>query len=82
MEYIIPKIDQINTKFLFTISEHVHREGHIVPFQLILSKNLDELNAVPLGNLRRIATKLRIPGRNRMNKNVLSTHIRQYIIFE
>lgn len=82
MNYIVPQTDQINTSFLFTIHEHVYPDGNVVPTQLLLSKNLNEIDTIPLHNLRIMAKRLNIAGRSRMNKNTLSNTIQQMIVFE
>jgi hypothetical protein len=82
MNYIIPQTDQTATSFLFIIHEHVYPDGHVVPTQLLLSKNLNEIETIPFHNLRRMATRLNIIGRSRMNKNTLSNQIQQMIVFE
>jgi len=79
---IIPQVDQFNQAFLFAVDEYVYPDGRIVPRDILLNKNLHELDRMSLTNLRKIAKKLQIPGLHRMNKNVLSTQIRNYIVFE
>jgi hypothetical protein len=85
MNYIIPRViplaDQFDQAFFFTIDKRVCT-GQNVPIQLLLSKNLTELDTLSLDKLRKIAKKLNIPALHSMNKNVLSTHIRNYIVFE
>jgi len=78
----IPKVDQYYQGFLFTIDEYVYPDGHIAPRQCLLSKNLIELDVMPLVKLRKIAKQLNIPGLYRMNKNILLNYIRNSIIFE
>jgi len=82
MNYTVPQTDQTATSFLFTIHERVYPDGHVVPTQLLLSKNLNELDTIPYHNLRIMAKKLNILGRSHMNKNTLSTQIQQMIVFE
>jgi hypothetical protein len=82
MNYIVPQTDQINTSFLFTVCEHVYPDGHVVPTQLLLSKNLNEIYTMPLDTLRMMAKRLNIAGRSHMNKNTLSNIIQQMIVFE
>ena len=82
MNYTVPQTDQTDTSFLFTIHEHVYPDGHVVPTQLLLSKNLNEIYTLPLHNLKRMATKLNIQGRSRMTRNTLSNQIQHMIIFE
>jgi len=79
---MVPQTDQTATLFLFTIHEHFYPDGHVVPTQLLLSKNLNELDTMPFHNLRIMAKKLNIQGRSSMNKNTLSNHIQQMIVFE
>jgi hypothetical protein len=81
MNYIIPSADQFDQAFLFTIDKRVCG-GQNIPIQLILSKNLNELDTLPFDKLRKIAKKLNIPGLHSMNKNVLSNYIRSSIVFE
>jgi len=81
MNYIIPSVDQFDQAFLFTIDKRVCG-GQNIPIQLILSKNLNELDTLPFDKLRKIAKKLNIPGLHSMNKNVLSNYIRSSIVFE
>jgi len=82
MNYIVPQTDQFNTSFLFTVRERVYPGGHVVPTQLLLSKDLNEINTMPLDTLRIMAKRLNIAGRSRMNKNTLSDTIQQVIVFE
>jgi hypothetical protein len=79
--YIIPQADQFDQAFFFTIDKRMCTRQN-VPIQLLLSKNLNELDTLSFDKLRKIAKKLHIPGIHSMNKNVLSTHIRNYIVFE
>ena len=81
MNYIIPLADQFDQAFFFTIDKRVCN-GQNVPKQLLLSKNLNELDTMPIDSLRQMAKKLNIPGRHTMNKNVLSNCIRGTIMFE
>ena len=81
MNYIIPLADQLDQAFFFTIDKRVC-SGQNVPIQLILSKNLNELDTMSFDKLRQMAKKLNIPGRHTMTKNVLSNCIRQFIVFE
>ena len=78
---IIPRADQFDQAFLFTIDKGVCT-GQTVPKEILLTKNLHELDTLSLVMLRKIAKKLQIPGLHSMNKNVLSTYIRNYIVFE
>ena len=78
---IIPRADQFDQAFLFTIDKRVCG-GQNIPIQFILPKNLNELDTLPFVMLRKIAKKLQIPGLHSMNKNILSTYIRNYIVFE
>ena len=80
--YTVPQTDQTDISFLFTIHEHFYPDGHIVPTQLLLSKNLNEIDNIPFHNLRIMAKKLNIQGRSHMNKNTLSNQIQQMIVFE
>lgn len=80
MNYI-PQADQFDQAFLFTIDKRVCN-GQTVPKQLLLSKNLNELETLSFDILRQMAKKLNIPGRHTMNKNVLSNCIRGTIMFE
>lgn len=82
MNYIVPQTDQSPSSFLFTIHQRVFPNGHIVPTQLLLSKNLNEIDTIPFYNLKRMAKILNIQGRSRMDKNTLSNQIQQRIIFE
>lgn len=82
MNYIVPQTDQFNTSFLFTVHEHVYPDGHVVPTRLMLSKNLNDIDTMPLHNLKIMAKRLNIAGRSRMNKNTLSNTIQQMIVFE
>lgn len=81
MNYIIPRADQFDQAFLFTIDKRVCN-GQTVPKQLLLSKNLNEIDTIPFYNLKRMAKILNIQGRSRMDKNTLSNQIQQRIIFE
>jgi hypothetical protein len=81
MNYIIPRADQLDQAFFFTIDKRVC-SGQNVPIQLILSKNLNELDTMSFNILRQMAKKLNIPGRHSMSKNVLSNCIRGTIMFE
>ena len=81
MNYIIPRADQLDQAFFFTIDKRVCN-GQTVPKQLLLSKNLNELETLSFDILRQMAKKLNIPGRNTMNKDVLSNCIRGTIMFE
>jgi hypothetical protein len=81
MSYIIPQADQFDNAFFFTIDKRMC-SGQNIPIQLILSKNLNELDTMPFDKLRKIAKKLNIPGLHGMNKNVLSNYIRSSIVFE
>ena len=81
MNYIIPRADQFDQAFFFTIDKRVCN-GQTVPKQLLLSKNLNELDTMSFDKLRQMAKKLNIPGRHTMTKNVLSNCIRQFIVFE
>lgn len=81
MNYIIPRADQFDQAFLFTIEKRVC-SGQNVPIQLLLTKNLNELDTMSFNILRQMAKKLNIPGRHSMNKNVLSNCIRGTIMFE
>ena len=81
MNYIIPRADQFNQAFFFTIDKRVCN-GETVPKQLLLSKELNELDTMSLDILRQMAKKLNISGRHTMNKNVLSNCIRGTIMFE
>jgi hypothetical protein len=81
MNYIIPRADQFDQAFFFTIDKRVCT-GQNVPIQLLLSKNLNELDTMSFDILRKMAKKLNIPGRHSMNKNVLSNCIRGFIVFE
>jgi hypothetical protein len=56
--------------------------GQTVPKEILLTKNLHELDTLSFDILRKIAKKLNIPGLHSMNKNVLSTYIRNSIVFE
>jgi hypothetical protein len=60
----------------------VYPDGNVVPTQLLLSKNLNDIDTMPLHNLRIMAKRLNIAGRSRMNKNTLSNTIQQMIVFE
>ena len=81
MNYIIPRADQFDQAFLFTIDKRVCN-GQTVPKQLLLSKNLNELDTMSFDKLKQMAKKLNIPGRHSMNKDVLSNCIRGFIVFE
>jgi hypothetical protein len=80
MNYTIPLADQFHQAFLFTIDHKCN--GQIIPKQILLSKNLNELDTMSFDNLRKMAKKLNIPGRHSMNKNTLSNCIRGNIMFE
>ncbi len=85
MNYIVPRViplaDQLEEAFFFTIDKRVCT-GQNVPIQLLLSKNLTELDTLSLVMLRKIAKKLQIPGLYSMNRDVLSNYIRHCIFFE
>jgi hypothetical protein len=81
MSYIIPQADQFDNAFFFSIDKRVC-SGQNVPIQLLLSKNLTELDTLSFDKLKKIAKKLNIPGLHAMNKNVLSNYIRSSIVFE
>ena len=82
MNYIVPHQDNFPTFFLFTISETVYESGHIVPFQIMFSNNLDNLSTLTYRKLRLMARKMNILRRSRMNKTILTNEVRQRIIFE
>ena len=71
---IIPRADQFDQAFLFTIDKGVCT-GQTVPKEILLTKNLHELDTLSLVMLRKIAKKLQIPGLHKMNKNILSNYI-------
>jgi len=79
---IIPQVDQLEKEFLFTTHELILPDGQIIPKRLLLSKNSNELDTMSFDKLRKIAKKLNIPGLHKMNKNILSTQIRNSIILE
>ena len=70
--------DQTDTGFLFTIHEHLHPLGYIVPTQLLLSKNLNELDNIPFQPRNHVTMSARISGSSyfqaRSEEKVTSTH--------
>jgi hypothetical protein len=59
MNYTIPLADQFHQAFLFTIDHKCN--GQIIPKQILLSKNLNELDTMSFDNLRKMAKKQNIP---------------------